>query len=82
MYEDISSYRCAVSKIINLIDSKEKRNLLKASVFALGAAEDALYDADWKPDEDEDCERTVSLLVYRTCNWPVVISKISCKRTV
>ena len=38
---------------------QDQRNVLTAAVFALGAAEEALTDANWKPETEKDCERTV-----------------------
>jgi len=38
--------------------SSERRNVLKSSIFALGATEDALRDANWKPSETKELERT------------------------
>eukprot|EP00112_Aurelia_sp_Birch-Aquarium-sp1_P019531 Seg4843.2 transcript_id=Seg4843.2/GoldUCD/mRNA.D3Y31 product="3-oxoacyl-acyl-carrier-protein synthase mitochondrial" protein_id=Seg4843.2/GoldUCD/D3Y31 len=41
-----------------VVSKGDQRNVLTAAVFALGAAEEALTDANWKPETEEDCERT------------------------
>lgn len=41
-----------------VLTKAERRNMLATSVFALGATNDALINAKWKPNSAEDIERT------------------------
>lgn len=72
---DISAdeYGLAIDQVV---DTKERKKVDLFTIYALAAAEEALNQAGWKPDDEQSRERTATIVATGIGGFPVITEAV------